>query len=233
MCSAEIGNQPSTASRTAPNSSSRWPSPHAHVAGMCNAAASAPLLAPDRYNDSAVAERPARLQPRERFPMAEISSSRIVITVGKNRPASSPASPVSEAGANVDIRDHAVRYRGHLHHVTGRYRRVKPDFAELQRPWPGSRQAFRASTCPSARGRLWLYVPPVAKRWPLRDSLTRACPAEPPRCSPESAHGLRRQENLLPASMTARPTGSRIYEASRQISSEAKPLPRPADRPHI
>ena len=31
------------------------------------------------------------------------------------------------------------------------------------------------------------------------DSLTRACPCKSPRCGPErSAHGLRRQENLLP-----------------------------------
>ena len=104
----------------------------------CNAAAKVPLLAPDRYNDEhcTVAERPRAPQPRERVSHAEISSSRIVITVlGKNRPGIVAGVTRVLGEANVDIRDITQSIIEDIFTMTmlADTAESKLDFAELQK----------------------------------------------------------------------------------------------------
>ncbi len=130
------------------------PCPLTLMLQTCNAAASDPFFAPDRYNDEhcTVAERPARRNHAKGFPTAETSSSRIVITVlGKNRPVSSPASPVFWAMRNVDIRDITQSIIEDIFTMTmlADTAESKLDFAELQKAL-AEPASFRASTCPSS-----------------------------------------------------------------------------------
>ena len=104
----------------------------------CNAAASDPFFAPDRYNDEhcTVAERPARRNHAKGFPMAEISSSRIVITVlGKNRPGIVAGVTRVLGEANVDIRDITQSIIENTFTMTmlADTAESKLDFAELQK----------------------------------------------------------------------------------------------------
>lgn len=132
--------------------------------------------------------------------MAEISSSRIVITVlGKNRPGIVAGVTRVLGEANVDIRDITQSIIEDIFTMTmlADTAESKLDFAELQKALAEA-ASFRASTCPSS-ARTSSTLCTACSEQAAGDSLTRACPCKPPRCGPErSAHGLRRQENLLP-----------------------------------
>ena len=129
--------------------------------------------------------------------MAEISSSRIVITVlGKNRPGIVAGVTRVLGEANVDIRDITQSIIEDIFTMTmlADTAESKLDFAELQKALA---EAGELSGPSSARTSSTLCT--ACSEQAAGDSLTRACPCKPPRCGPErSAHGLRRQENLLP-----------------------------------
>lgn len=99
--------------------------------------------------------------------MAEISSSRIVITVlGKNRPGIVAGVTRVLGEANVDIRDITQSIIEDIFTMTmlADTAESKLDFAELQKALAGGRRAFGRQRVHPARGRLQLYVPPVASK---------------------------------------------------------------------
>lgn len=127
--------------------------------------------------------------------MAEISSSRIVITVlGKNRPGIVAGVTRVLGEANVDIRDITQSIIEDIFTMTmlADTAESKLDFAERRRRWPRP-ASFRASTCPfsvrtsltlciacseqAARGSLTSYRP--SAQAPKRIGEERAWPTTP------------------------------------------------------